>query len=681
MTRVEAWFRRKRLDQELDKELQFHLDQHVRDLVAAGVSADDAKRLARIEIGGVDQVKERVRDSRSGAWLDRLRCDARNALRGLRRTPGVALTAIALIALVIGGNTTIFSMVHGILTKPARGVQASRLVTLQSRVNGRPPDPNHSYPDYLEYVSNSTTVRSLFAYEFKRFTLSLPGGSFAFRGGLVTSNYFDTLGVHLVRGRSFTEGEYRLDASGLAAVVSYQVWQDQFHGTDDVIGHSVLLNGHPATVIGVAPPQFQGAWLADRSQVWVPLLAYARLTGQEHALSDRSDSRILVIGQLAAGVSLSAAQAEFRSISSRLEAVYPDTNRAKAVALVPYSVTAGGNSIVAQQGSAFLAIFSVITMLTVVIVCANVANLMLARAAVRQRETAVRRALGASRLGIVRALLIEGLVISLAAWLAACLFALWTSRVIVRLFPPAAQGSALPLDFTPDWVVVTYAMLLALLATVAFTLPPALRAWRQDVLPWLKAGEQGVIQGRCSNACGSACVRRQACGPSRTRGRYRVCRDSSGGRIPSRPTPSRTQRDMGERGRSRVVARARFVADRRPRGGRRRRQGGSNGDDQSGPGRRALARPVSGRTHLAAQVRTTSGSRGGSAQRVVQRLWPADATELRLLVAAPRAGSNRRDDVLHPILRHARHHRPGHSSCTAGRRRPPSHRLDADAGH
>jgi predicted permease len=132
----------------------------------------------------------------------------------------------------------------------------------------------------------------------------------------------------------------------------------------------------------------------------------------------------------------------------------------------------------------------------VVIVCANVANLMLARAAVRQRETAVRHSLGATRFGIVRTLLIEGLIISFAAWLAACLFALWTSRVIVGLFPPAAQGSALPLDFTPDWRVMTYAMLLAVLATLAFTFPPALRAWRQDVLPWLKAGEQGVIQGR-----------------------------------------------------------------------------------------------------------------------------------------------------------------------------------------
>jgi putative ABC transport system permease protein len=495
MTRVARWFRRKRLDRDLDKELQFHLDQHVSDLVATGMSADDARRQARIEIGGVDQVKERVRESRSGAWLDRLRCDTRDALRGLRRAPGVASTAILLIGLVIGGNTTIFSMVHGILTKPARGVHASRLVTLGSSVNGQP-DPAHSYPEYLDYASSSTTVRSLLAHQFERFTLTLPTGSFAFRGGLVTNNYFETLGVQLLRGRTFTDDENRLDASGLVAVVSYRVWQEHFHGAEDVIGQAVALNGHPTTVIGVAPADFQGAWLTERSQAWVPLLAYARLAGQEDTLTTRSFRSLDVLAQLAPGVSLSAAQGEFRVISSRLEVAYPDTNRAKTVVLVPYSVTAGGNSVVAQQGSRFLAIFSIITMLTVAIVCANVANLMLARAAVRQRETAVRHSLGATRLGIVRTLLIEGLIISVAAWLGACVFAVWTSRVIVGLFPPAAQGSALPLDFTPDWRVVTYAMGLALLATIAFTLPPAMRAWRQDVLPWLKAGEQGIIQGR-----------------------------------------------------------------------------------------------------------------------------------------------------------------------------------------
>ena len=151
-------------------------------------------------------------------------------------------------------------------------------------------------------------------------------------------------------------------------------------------------------MIGVAPPQFQGAWLTDASEVWVPLLAYERLSGRERALNDRASNLIIVIGQLAEGVSLSAARAEFATISTRLVTAETNPNRAKTVVPVPYSVTAGGNSLVSQQGSTFLAIFSVITLLTVLIVCANVANLMLARAAARQRELALRQSLGASRM-------------------------------------------------------------------------------------------------------------------------------------------------------------------------------------------------------------------------------------------------------------------------------------------
>jgi predicted permease len=490
MRRISTWFRRRRRDRDLDKELRFHLDQHVQDLTAAGLAPDAARRRARLELGGLDQVKERVREAGSGAWVDRLRFDTRDALRGLRRTPGIAATAVLLIGLVIGGNTTIFSMIYGILTRPARGVQASRLVTIGSSINGRP-EPGHSYADYLEYTSRSTTIRSFLGQEFDRFTLTLPTGSYALHGGLVTSNFFTTLGVPLVRGRGFTDDEQRLDSSGLVAVVSYRVWQEQFHGAEDAIGEAVLINGHPATVIGVAAAGFQGAWLTDASHLWVPLIAYRRVAGPE-----RVGRGLNVIGQLAPGESLAAARSEFAAISAQMEAADPQANRGRTVTILPYSVTAGGNSIIAQRGSVFLAIFSVITTLTVIIVCANVANLMLARAAVRQRETAVRHSLGATRIGIVRALLIEGLLISLAAWAGACLFAWWTSRLIASLLPAAAQGSALPLDFAPDWRVVGYAMGLALVATIAFTLPPAVRAWRQDVLPWLKAGEQGIIQGR-----------------------------------------------------------------------------------------------------------------------------------------------------------------------------------------
>jgi predicted permease len=489
--------RRRRRDQEIDDEIDAHVRLAEEDLIGRGLSPAEARRQARLEAGGVvPQLKQQVRDADSAAWPHRIAREARDAVRGLRRTPGIAAAAILLIALVIGGNTTIFSMIYAILSKPARGVTAAGLVTFETR-RGAAAGPTHSYPDYVDYTSGLSTVPSVLADQFERFTLGLSDGSYAFTGGLVSRNYFDTLGVRLVRGRSFTPQEEQLDASGLVAVVSYRIWQDQLHGTADVVGQPIVLNGHDATVVGVAPEDFLGPWLGASSQIWVPLPAYLRVSGHEQEMTDRSGGPLLSIGQLAPGASLTEAQAEVTALMSRLAREYPKTNRGKTVRLVPYSVTAGGDSAVAEHGWQFLAVFSIVTLLTVLIVCANVANLMLARAAVRQRELAVRQSLGASRASLVRTLLFEGLIVSLIAWAASCLLAFWTSLVLPRwLTPPAGAGTSLPLDFTPDWRVVTYAMLLALCGTVAFTLPPSVRAWRQDVLPWLRDGEQSIIQGR-----------------------------------------------------------------------------------------------------------------------------------------------------------------------------------------
>jgi ABC-type antimicrobial peptide transport system permease subunit len=216
----------------------------------------------------------------------------------------------------------------------------------------------------------------------------------------VSANYFDTLGVHPVRGGTFTDEESRLDASGLVAVISYRLWQNQFQAAESVIGRAVELNGHPATIVGVSPPRFQGVWLAEMSDVWVPLLGYSRIHGAL-ALNQGRSGAIGMVGRLAPGVTLSQARAEFNAISRHVQTADPESNNKKTVVLFPYSATGAGDSLIAQQGPRFLAIFSVVTMLTLLIVCANVANLMLARAISRQREMAVRQSFGASRVRIV----------------------------------------------------------------------------------------------------------------------------------------------------------------------------------------------------------------------------------------------------------------------------------------
>ena len=492
-------FKRRVTDAEIDEELRTHLRMAIEDRIARGQSPEDARRSALLEFGNLRVKHEDVRSVWAWTTVEQLLADLRSGIQILTRSPGISITAIALIALVIGGNTTIFSIVHGLLTKPAPAVTARGLVSLGWSVDRQPVHPVDSYANYLDVAAQSRTVRPLLGFQFERFTLTFRDGSYAIRGAAVSPNYFETLGVPLVRGRTFTDDDN--GGSALTAVVSHRIWTDHFQQRDDVIGQSIALNGHPATVVGVAPASFEGVWLAERSDAWVPIVAYARARGAGRGPQDRTWGAIAMLGRLAPGASMSDARSELTTIAARLESTYPESNKAKTIVPYPYSITAAGDSILAQRGMQFLAIFQIVTALTLLIVCANVANLMLARAVVRQREMAVRQSFGASRLRVVRLVLAEAIAISTGAWAVACVFAWGLGKVVAALLPPA-NGTPMTLDFTPDWKVIAYAMALAAVGTIAFTIGPAIRTWRQDLLPFLKAGEQGVVQGRSRVASG-----------------------------------------------------------------------------------------------------------------------------------------------------------------------------------
>jgi predicted permease len=480
-----------RADRDLDDELRFHIAEEARDGVERGASERDALTAARRTLGNVALVKEETRAVWVSTRFEQLLQDVRFGFRILTKSPAVSATAIALIALVIGGNTTVFSIAHGILRKPTPGVHAEDLTTVSWVSTEGIVQAHNSYSAYRYLLEHSTTVRPLAATDFQRLTLTHDNGSFAVKATLVSPNYFDALGARLVKGRSFTADEARADSSAVV-VIGYHVWQNTFQGADDVIGRGVSLNGRPATVVGVAEPRFRGAWLAELADVWAPLAPELRPWLQPNHPSDA----VSMIGRRAPGTSLSEAQAEISALWSQLQRTDREMNQKLKVKLVAYSATAGGDSVVAVYGDRMLAIFSVVTLLTIAIVCANVANLLIARAVVRQRELALRQSLGASRLRIVRGLLAEGLVLSVVAWCAACLFAWWVSKVVIRFIAsPTREPLTFP-DFTPDWTVVGYALALALLCTVAVTLGPALYTGRQQLLPFLKLGAQGVVPGR-----------------------------------------------------------------------------------------------------------------------------------------------------------------------------------------
>ena len=478
-------------DREMDDELRFHLAEEARLQSERGLSAADAATAARRAFGSIALAKENTRAVWVSTTIEQLGQDLRIGSRILTKAPAVSATAVMLIALVIGGNTTVFSIAHGIIAKPAPGVHAAGLTTL-SWVADNGDIETHAEHRVFAHFQQQSTALQIAAVDFQRVTLTHDNGSYAARIGIVSPNYFDTLGVRLVLGRSFTTGEAERGTSGLVVVIGHHVWQHTFGGIPDIVGQVVAVNGQPATVVGVADPEFRGTWLAELADLWVPLAGEFRQWLQPN----RSGVAVAMFGRRAPGISLSSAQSELATIWGQLQRAHPELNQKVRVRLVPYSATAGGNSIIATQGSRMLAIFSVVTMLTIAIVCANVANLLIARAVVRQRELALRQSLGASRARIVRGLLAEGLVLSVVAWIVACLFAWIVSRAVVRLLVPAAQAEIVTPDLAPDWTVVGYALVLALLCTMAVTLGPALRTWRQQLLPFLKIGEQSVVQAR-----------------------------------------------------------------------------------------------------------------------------------------------------------------------------------------
>ena len=492
-----AWrdrFRRRNRHVETRDEIEMHLRMAIQDRIAAGESPDEASRNAHREFGSVRATLDDARDVWRWAALEQLLFDARSGAKILVNAPGLSLTVILLVALVIGGNTTIYSAVHAMLTNPAPGVKTDRLVTVAWMHPSSGPDPwsNASLTHYeaLTHAQRSAVA----AFTTPSLSVAHETGTLAARGSSVSANYFDVLDIPFVIGRGFSSDDAAGVSSGLAVVISERWWRRHFSASQGVVGHTLSVNGHHATVVGVAASPFQGAWLADGIDVWVPMLAFARAEGDEEELRRRPNIDGM-IARLAEGATIDGAEAELKGIAAGVDAGNSQSRFEPRV--LAYTGNAGRSNMLARFGPRFVTIFSIVTLLTVCIVCANVANLMLARSVTRQREMAVRQSFGASRWRITRLVLAENLTLALAAWGAACIFAYWVSSMLPGMIPASESGGAeVLLDLTPDWTAAAYAMMLALAAALTFTLAPAIRTWRLDLLSFLKAGERGMTQGR-----------------------------------------------------------------------------------------------------------------------------------------------------------------------------------------
>ena len=473
------WYRlrhRAQMDAALEKELQFHLEQHAADLMAAGMSPEEAQRQARMEIGGPDQVKEGCRDARGTRWLEELGQDTRYALRMMRQRPGFTAVALCTLALGIGAATVMFSVVEGVLLKPLPYPEPGRLVHLEEKTSWSTHWGDRwrfSYPDFTDCRAAVESLE-LAGWRFGGGMVSKPGETEYVDGQEITANLFAVLGVPPYRGRAFLPEEDRPGAPPVA-IVSYRLWQRKFAGDANALGQQIVLNGQPYKVVGIAAPEFR--LLTSENDVYTPL-------GQDTAayMRNREAHRVSALARLKPGASLAQAAGELALIGRRLEAQFPKENRGRTFLAEPLKPPVDD-----VRSTLWLLLGAVGVVL--LIGCVNIAGLILARAVSRERELAMRVALGARRGRLIRQCLTESGVLGLAGGALGIGLAALGLRPFVTFWPgslPRAEEIGL------DGRVMLFAVAASLGSGLLFGLAPALRVPVGSLARRLHAGARTV---------------------------------------------------------------------------------------------------------------------------------------------------------------------------------------------
>jgi predicted permease len=463
--------RRQQREQELDDEIRAHLAMAIRERIEGGEDPAEAERNARREFGNATQVKEVARDMWGWRWLETLLQDIRYSLRQLRRNPGFTAVAVITLALGIGANTAIFSVVDSVLLAPLPFAHPNRLVVvwlwhplLKSIVFD-------SYPNFKDWQRDARSFQQMGAFDEKGFDLTRPGSPEHVDGKEVTAGFFSTLGVALALGREFSPQE-DLRGGALVAVITNRLWKNRFGGSPKALGSVVTLDGKGFTIVGVLPSGFH---LYADADVYTPLGQ-----GDPVLLNNREiHPGIIGIARLRPGVDLPQAQAEMSTIQEHLDRLYPDANRGLGARVVSLK-----QQIVGYVGGTLLLLFGAVGFV-LLIACANVANLLLARWAAREREFAVRSALGASSARVVRQLLTESVLLSLAGGGLGLLVAAWGVKPVLAAVPGSLPRSQ---DLRLNVPVLLFAFGIAVAVGILFGLAPALKSPKPDLQGALKEG-------------------------------------------------------------------------------------------------------------------------------------------------------------------------------------------------
>jgi predicted permease len=481
-------FRREAVEAELDSEVQEFYQTMVDRYIERGVPEQEARRLARLKFGSAEQAKEEVRESRTGSTVESMLRDVRYALRAMRKTPSFALVTILALAIGIGSNATIFSVVSRcILQHPPVG-DPSTLMALHTTHDGDQCCNHFSWPLFTDLREQNKSFSGISAY-YELVPASMGGGGEPERvwGQAVSSNFFDVAKLGMAMGRGFTPRE----ETAAVVVLGHGLWQRRFAADANIAGKTIRLSGRPFTVVGVAPPSFRGLDFILDCQFWVPLGNLDQLLPNTSNRISRSYHWLAVAGRLKPGVSSDQTVAELAVLAGRFARVHPESDKG-----LGFRFEEAGSVPPREKANVimFLAALSAVALLVLCIACTNVANLSLAQASGRRREMAVRLALGATRRHLLRQILTENLLLAFGGGLLGVAISFWATHGLAAFHIPAP----VPLDLkvSVDWRVLLYTFGLSLTVGILFGLAPAWAVARPLIANGLKGDDALVRPGR-----------------------------------------------------------------------------------------------------------------------------------------------------------------------------------------
>ena len=506
--RLRSLLRWMQTDQELDDELRDHLERKTEEYMEQGMTQEDAHRHARLDLGGIEQTKEQCRDARRVNWIHDFVQDLRYGLRMLRKSPGFTVVAVVTLALGIGANTAIFSLFNAVLLRDLPVKNPNELVLLGtgrgSGSTGGVDDVLYSYRFYEELAQRNrvfSETSAMMSVLFGGMHGSVEGSANLepMNVQLVSGTYFSALGVQPVLGREFSKTDDEPLGAHAVAMISYSWWTRRFARDPAVIGKSIAIGATLYTIVGVTPSKFFGTTLGESPDVWIPLSMEKQVSPGWNGLEDSWWDSLYIVARLKPGVSVAKAEASTNVLAKAIwrdfagPVIPPHRQHNIDEAWIPLTSAARGLPRLSRAYSLPLQTLMAVVALVLLIACANIANLLLARSANRQREIAVRTAVGAGRARLFRQLLTESLLLACLGGVLGLLFASWASRAILAWI--SAGPEPLPLNIGPDARLLAFTFLISLVTALLFGTLPALRSTHVDLTDAFKSGRGPAALG------------------------------------------------------------------------------------------------------------------------------------------------------------------------------------------